>query len=110
MFDSINYLKGSSVIRMLSAHLGVRVFLQGASEYLKAHAYGELSSLFWTRSEIGLLTLEGNATTNDLWSALSEVSGTDVRSFMVGLEKCYLSQTIITLIRTPGCAKSAFRL
>ena len=40
IFDAISYLKGSSVIRMLSGHLGVEVFLGGVSDYLKAHAYG----------------------------------------------------------------------
>ena len=40
IFDAISYLKGSSVIRMLSNHLSVEVFLKGVSEYLKAHAYG----------------------------------------------------------------------
>ena len=59
MFDPISYHKGSSVICMLSAHLGVRVFLQGVSKYSKAYAYSELPSLFWNRSKIGLLTLEG---------------------------------------------------
>jgi aminopeptidase N len=63
IFDAISYLKGSSVIRMLSAHLGEKVFLQGVADYLKAHQYS-------------------NATTNDLWSALSKASGQDVNSFM----------------------------
>ncbi|MCJ1395840.1 hypothetical protein MMC18_008726 [Xylographa bjoerkii] len=63
IFDAISYLKGSSVIRMLSGHLGVEVFLRGVSDYLKAHAYG-------------------NATTNDLWTALSKASGQDVNAFM----------------------------
>ncbi|KAI9813916.1 MAG: hypothetical protein M1832_006063 [Thelocarpon impressellum] len=63
IFDHISYLKGSSVIRMLSGHLGVDTFLLGVSNYLKAHAYG-------------------NATTNDLWTALSEASGQDVPAFM----------------------------
>ncbi|KAF3894071.1 Glutamyl aminopeptidase [Trichophyton interdigitale] len=63
IFDHISYLKGSSVIRMLSSHLGQEVFLKGVAKYLKAHKYG-------------------NATTNDLWSALSEVSGKDVTAFM----------------------------
>ena len=40
IFDAISYLKGSSVIRMLSGHLGVETFLMGVSKYLKAHAYG----------------------------------------------------------------------
>ncbi|KAL8952644.1 MAG: hypothetical protein Q9222_001450 [Ikaeria aurantiellina] len=63
IFDAISYLKGSSVIRMLSQHVGVDVFLRGVSKYLKTHAYG-------------------NATTNDLWAALSEASGKDVNTFM----------------------------
>lgn len=42
IFDAISYLKGSSVIRMLSGHLGVETFLLGVSNYLKAHAYGIL--------------------------------------------------------------------
>ncbi|GES65620.1 aminopeptidase [Aspergillus terreus] len=63
IFDHISYLKGSSVIRMLSNHLGQETFLRGVAAYLKAHAYG-------------------NATTNDLWSALSKASNKDVNSFM----------------------------
>lgn len=63
IFDHISYLKGSSVIRMLASHLGVETFLKGVSDYLKAHTYG-------------------NATTNDLWSALSKASGEDVNTFM----------------------------
>jgi aminopeptidase N len=63
IFDHISYLKGSSVIRMLASHLGVENFLKGVSKYLKAHTYA-------------------NAKTNDLWSALSEVSGQDVTAFM----------------------------
>ncbi len=41
IFDAISYQKGSSVIRMLSGHLGVEMFLLGVSNYLKAHAYGK---------------------------------------------------------------------
>ena len=63
IFDAISYLKGSSVIRMLASHLGKDTFLNGVADYLKVHAYG-------------------NATTNDLWAALSEASGKDVNSFM----------------------------
>lgn len=40
IFDAISYLKGSSVIRMLSNHLGVESFLSGVSAYLKKHQYG----------------------------------------------------------------------
>lgn len=63
IFDHISYLKGSSVIRMLASHLGVKTFLKGVSDYLKANTYS-------------------NATTNDLWSALSKASGQDVTTFM----------------------------
>ena len=63
IFDAISYLKGSSMIRMLSSYIGVDVFFKGISAYLKKHAYG-------------------NATTNDLWAALSEASGKDITSFM----------------------------
>lgn len=63
IFDHISYLKGSSVIRMLATHLGQKTFLKGVSDYLKAHAYG-------------------NATTQNLWSALSEASGLDVKAII----------------------------
>lgn len=63
IFDAISYLKGSSVIRMLSSHLGIDTFLQGVSNYLKAHSYG-------------------NATTDDLWSALTEASGQNINDLM----------------------------
>ena len=80
IFDAISYLKGSSVIRMLSGHLGVETFLEGVSAYLKKHAYGGLTRLF-TSSIANVHT--GNATTNDLWAALSQASGKDVHVFMV---------------------------
>ncbi|KAK9455905.1 peptidase family M1-domain-containing protein [Dipodascopsis uninucleata] len=63
IFDAISYLKGASSIRMISSHLGVKTFLKGVSNYLKKHAYG-------------------NATTKDLWTALSQESGIDVISIM----------------------------
>jgi Peptidase family M1 domain len=63
IFDAISYMKGSSCIRMLSNHLGVETFLKGVSDYLKKHAYG-------------------NATTEDLWNALSRASGVGVRDNM----------------------------
>ena len=63
IFDRISYDKGSSAIRMLATHLGQEIFLNGVSKYLKSHAYG-------------------NATTDDLWSALSEASGESVNILM----------------------------
>lgn len=46
IFDAISYLKGSSVIRMLSSHLGEEVFLSGVSDYLKEHSYGKEGHTF----------------------------------------------------------------
>ncbi|KAF9908846.1 hypothetical protein EC991_009365 [Linnemannia zychae] len=63
IFDAISYSKGASVIRMLSNWLTVDVFLAGIRRYLKKHEYK-------------------NATTDDLWDALSEESKIDVREFM----------------------------
>lgn len=45
IFDAISYLKGSSVIRMLSNHLSVDVFLKGVTDYLKTHAYGKFNTV-----------------------------------------------------------------
>ncbi|KAH8149022.1 uncharacterized protein LAJ45_06998 [Morchella importuna] len=63
IFDSISYLKGSSILRMISVYLGEDVFLEGIRRYLKKHAYG-------------------NTHTGDLWAALSDASGKDVEKDM----------------------------
>lgn len=63
IFDEISYEKGSSVIRMLAHYLGAEVFRKGLGTYLRRHAYN-------------------NATTQDLWTALEEVSGKPVRALM----------------------------
>src|SRR3989338_7088052 len=63
IFDSISYQKGASVIRMIEAYLGARVFRKGLKTYLNRFAYG-------------------NATTDDLWKALEEVSKKPVKSIM----------------------------
>ncbi|KAF2811700.1 uncharacterized protein BDZ99DRAFT_497372 [Mytilinidion resinicola] len=82
IFDAISYLKGSSVIRMLSAHLTDKVFLAGVTDYLNAHKYG-------------------NATTNDLWSALSRASGQDVNHFMdLWIRK--IGFPVLTVAEEPG--------
>jgi len=58
-FDSISYQKGSQVIRMIENWLGEDVFRAGMRDYMKAHQFG-------------------NATSADLWAALSKASGKDV--------------------------------
>jgi len=63
IFDTISYSKGSSVIHMLNDYLGHDTFRDGLRHYLKKHAYQ-------------------NTDTVDLWEALSEKSGKNVREFM----------------------------
>ncbi len=84
IFDAISYLKGSSVIRMLSQHLGVETFLSGVTAYLKKHQFGSFAVL-----NLSLLAdlFAANATTNDLWEALSKASGKNVNEFMVSFSK-----------------------
>jgi aminopeptidase N len=61
-FDSrITYSKGQAVLRMLEAYLGPDTFRAGIRQYIKARAYS-------------------NATSADLWTALSAMSGKDVSS------------------------------
>ena len=82
VFDAISYRKGCSIIRMLSSHLTDKVFLQGVAKYLKAHAYG-------------------NATTDDLWAALSEASGQDVTAFIEPWVR-KIGFPVVTVAEEPG--------
>jgi aminopeptidase N len=54
-FDSITYVKGGAVLRMLEAFVGEDVFRAGVQRYMKDHAYG-------------------NTVTDDLWGELDAVS------------------------------------
>lgn len=63
IFDAISYSKGSCVLRMISTYLGEDTFMEGIRRYLAKHAYG-------------------NTQTGDLWAALSDASGKDVRQVM----------------------------
>jgi aminopeptidase N len=64
LFDpAIVYAKGACLIRMLQNYLGEEQFRNGLRVYMKRHQYG-------------------NATADDLWSALGEVSNKDVKGFM----------------------------
>jgi aminopeptidase N len=59
IFDAISYLKGGSVVRMVSESIGQDLFLKGVSNYLKKYSFG-------------------NAKSDDLWDAVSEVSGKNI--------------------------------
>uniref|UniRef100_A0A915PS54 Aminopeptidase n=1 Tax=Setaria digitata TaxID=48799 RepID=A0A915PS54_9BILA len=63
IYDSITYAKSNSVNRMLFNYLGEETFQKGLQIYLKRFQYS-------------------NAETVDLWNALSEVSGQDIRTLM----------------------------
>ena len=63
IFDAISYSKGASVIRMLVHFLGDAAFVSGVRAYLTRHKFK-------------------NATTADLWTALSESSGKPVGAMM----------------------------
>jgi len=61
-FDGITYAKGASVLRQLVGLVGENDFLVGVRAYLNAHEYG-------------------NASLDDLLSALQEASGKDLSGF-----------------------------
>lgn len=61
-FDGITYAKGASVLKQLVAYVGLEPFLAGLREYFAEHAYG-------------------NATFDDLLSALEKSSGRDLSTW-----------------------------
>jgi puromycin-sensitive aminopeptidase len=65
MFDTLTYLKGGSILRMLEQYLGADRFRDGIRRYLAKHAYG-------------------NTETHHLWDALEEETGEPVRRIMDG--------------------------
>ncbi|KAJ7489700.1 leucyl aminopeptidase [Mycena galericulata] len=82
IMDGITYMKGASLLRMLSNLLGEQVFLGGVAQYLKARKFG-------------------SSVAQDLWDALSRASGTDVGQLM----EAWISKTgypIITVSEAPG--------
>jgi aminopeptidase 2 len=63
IFDAISYMKGSSVLRMISKYMGEETFIRGVQNYIAKHAYG-------------------NTQTGDLWAALADASGKPVEEVM----------------------------
>eukprot|EP00727_Mastigamoeba_balamuthi_P007514 m51a1_g3383 putative puromycin-sensitive aminopeptidase-like (864) ;mRNA; f:495047-498699 len=63
IFDAISYSKGASVIRMLASYIGEEAFQKGLRAYLHRFSYK-------------------NTVTEDLWQALKEASGVDVKALM----------------------------
>lgn len=64
LFDSaIVYAKGKRLLKMLMRYVGKNVFRNGIKQYLESHKYG-------------------NTTADDLWQALSDASGEDIKALM----------------------------
>ncbi|KAF7368890.1 Aminopeptidase [Mycena venus] len=82
IMDVIAYMKGSSLLRMVSSLLGEEVFFKGVAVYLKERQFG-------------------NSVAEDLWDALGRTSGTDVLNLM----KNWISETgypVLTVTEGPG--------
>jgi len=71
LFDGIAYGKSAAVLRMIEAYIGPENFRAGVNEYLKRHAYD-------------------NATAEDFWVALTQVS------------KKPVDQIMATFVKQPG--------
>ncbi|WP_410468909.1 M1 family aminopeptidase [Acinetobacter baumannii] len=78
-FDGITYQKGAAVLNMFENYLGEEKFKQGVRNYINKHQYG-------------------NATANDLISALAEQSGQGER--FTRAMKSFLDQPGVPLINT----------
>lgn len=74
-FDEITYGKTAAVLRMLEAYLGKEPFRAGISAYLKKYAHG-------------------NATAEDLWNTLAEVSHRPI----IPLMRSFIDQPGIPLV------------
>jgi puromycin-sensitive aminopeptidase len=63
IFDGISYAKGCAVIRMLAEYVGLQTFKEALRYYLSNHKYS-------------------NASSKDLWDAVSKKSGKDIETLM----------------------------
>jgi puromycin-sensitive aminopeptidase len=88
VFDAISYSKGCAIIRMLVNYMGLDTFNKGLKNYLEKFKYK-------------------NATTNDLWDALSDASGQPIGKMMTS----WTRQTGYPLVSiTEGKEKNTFTL
>ena len=87
LFDGIAYGKAASVLRMVEAYLGPETFRAGVDQYLKRHAYG-------------------NATADDFWKTLAEVSKKPVDQVMPTFVKQPGAPMVSVATRCKGGAES----
>ncbi|KAJ6480455.1 leucyl aminopeptidase [Mycena vitilis] len=82
VMDAVTYMKGASLLRMISGLLGEETFFKGVALYLKEHQYG-------------------NSVAEDLWDALGRTGGMDV----INLAKSWILTTgypVLTVTEAPG--------
>ncbi|MCI0348257.1 MAG: ERAP1-like C-terminal domain-containing protein [Acidobacteriales bacterium] len=82
MFDRIAYEKSAAVLRMLENYVGEEPFRKGVVAYLRKHSWG-------------------NATAEDLWSAIAKASGKPVDRIM----PTYVTQPGVPLVRVQAACK-----
>ncbi len=87
-FDGITYAKGASVLKQLVAYVGQDAFLAGLRSYFAAHAWG-------------------NATFDDLLSALEQASGRPLRDFAAQWLETAQVNTLRPEIRLTGDGRYA---
>jgi aminopeptidase N len=80
-FDTITYLKGQAVVRMLESYVGEDTFRAGVRAYIKAHLYG-------------------NTVSDDLWQALDQASGMRI----IDVAHDFTLQSGVPLIRAGASA------
>jgi len=84
MFDEITYGKGAALMRMLEMYLSEPTFQQGIQAYMKKHSFA-------------------NATTEDLWDALSQAANKDN-----GGAKIDVSALMHAWVHSAGCPLVSF--
>lgn len=95
MFDEITYSKGAALLRMLETYLGEDRFQKGIQTYMKAHAFA-------------------NASTTDLWDALSSASassssGSSTKSTKANKKgKVDVAKLMDAWVHQPGCPIVSF--
>jgi len=87
VFDAISYNKGAAVINMIASFLGEQVFRDGLRRYLNTHKYG-------------------NASTIDLWTALSAASAIDVNVWI----RCFACRYTDMCVCSVSCCHGPSKL
>jgi puromycin-sensitive aminopeptidase len=95
MFDEITYGKGADLLRMLEMYLSEKTFQNGIQAYMKKHQFA-------------------NATTDDLWQALSQAAAVEAGSGKKAKERNGggspdVSALMHAWVHTTGCPLVSFK-